>query len=94
MTLMTLNTKLTSALKKYIKDFPHYKTGKMYRSIKFTAKDSGELKITFKSKYYISYLDKGQFVKWFFALPTTKEIIKEYTTSKVKDELLKELKNK
>lgn len=102
MTISQLNNQLKLALKKYIKTFQytnskgesvtgHYDTGAMWRSIIFTSKEvEGELKITFKSKQYIQYLDKRQFVKWFFALPTTKAIIKKYVQESPKSQISRE----
>ena len=78
MTINDLNSRLTQALKNYIKTTSHSNTGRLYNSIKFTCTDAGELDIKFTAMDYVNYLDDGRFITNFLALPTTINIITEY----------------
>jgi hypothetical protein len=88
MTLSELNNKLKNALKKYIRERDHVITGHLLNSIKFnsTYKDF-DLKISFKSKFYIVYLEDGEFTDDFFNLQTTRDILEEFIADKIGDEL-------
>lgn len=88
MTLSELNNKLKNALKKYIRERDHIITGHLLNSIKFnsTYKDF-DLQISFKSKFYIVYLEDGEFIDDFFSLTSTRDILEEFIADKIGDEL-------
>lgn len=88
MTINQLNNKLTSNLKSFIKKEKLVDTGNLYRSVKFGCgyKDF-DLTIKLKSSDYVKYLEEGTFLPKFFELESTKEIIKEFYTSQIEDEL-------
>lgn len=83
MTIQQLNIKLSGALRKRIRELDHILTGDMYKSIEFICSDNGKLVIKFKSRYYIKFLDEGDFISEFVALSSTRDIIKQYIREKL-----------
>jgi hypothetical protein len=92
MTLQQLNSKLTIAMKGFIRQRKHIVTGHLLNSIKFRSTFiQEELKITFNSKDYIVYLEDGKFVSNFFNLNTTENIIEEFIQERVQFMIEEEL---
>ena len=79
MTIQTLNIKLTSAIKSYIKKKDFIASGNLYKSIKFNCTyNNGDLKIKIKGKEYVQYLDEGNFLNKFMDEKKTLELIQMF----------------
>lgn len=88
MTIQELNIQLDKALRAYIKKRDHILTGALYDSVTFDCKWVGEnLSLRFSSMYYIKFLEHGDFVNDFYNLESTNEIISDYITSYITDNL-------
>ena len=83
MTLNELDMQLDKALRAYIKKRKHILTGAMYDSVAFECSDSGKLKVKLSAKYYIKFLEHGEFLSDFIHLPTTIDILKQYEIDKL-----------
>ncbi len=83
MTITQLNSKLTSSLKKFIKNEKFVDSGDLYKSIKFNCTYTNELNIKLNSKEYIQYLDNGDLLNNFFALESTTNLIGEFLVSQI-----------
>lgn len=81
MTLQELNSKLTTSLKKYIKDRKHIRTGKLYNSVDFNCTDTDTLYVHFSAMFYIQYLEHRQFVDNYFQTQEFNDIIADYTVN-------------
>jgi hypothetical protein len=88
MTIQQLNKKLTTELKVFIKKEDLYKTGKLYKSIKFNCIYKNlDLDIKLDAKEYIQYVEKGDLLQKFFALDKTKEILQEFYADNIIEDL-------
>jgi hypothetical protein len=83
MTVAQLNSKLTSSLKKFIKNEKFVDSGDLYKSIKFNCTYTNELNIKLNSKEYIQYLDNGDLLNNFFNLESTKNLVAEFLVSQI-----------
>ena len=84
-----LNSELEIALKKYILERDHIRTGALYKSVRFNCSDSGELLIRYSAKFYIQYLEHRQFVDDFFKLQSTTDILSNYIAYTIEQDLIK-----
>ena len=88
-TLSQLNYELAQELRNFIVLNQHVDTGDMYRSVKFNCVDpKGDgttLKVKFSSKFYIRYLQYGDFIKRFFKIPEFKRLVNNYIKNKTID---------
>lgn len=102
-TLNQLNYELAQALRNFIVLNQHVDTGDMYRSVKFNCVDpkgdGTSLKVKFSSKFYIRYLQHGDFIKRFFKIPEFKSLVNNYVKNKAIDNVkssinIREIMNK
>jgi hypothetical protein len=81
MTIQELNSRLDNNLRKYIIERDHVITGSLRDSVMFDCKMNGDgFEIEFSSNFYIIFLEEGEFTNDFFELPSTLNIITEFTT--------------
>lgn len=88
MTIGELNNRLDVALRTFIRKRDHILTGALYKSVIFncTETETG-LSIKFSSKYYIQFLDHGDFIQDFYNLDSTMDILQEYVAELLEGEL-------
>jgi hypothetical protein len=68
MTNVELKNELEKALQQKLKSRGHIESGSLYNSINFTVKDTQDgPKVELEANDYIQFLDKGKFLKEFFA---------------------------
>jgi len=88
-TIPQLNNELKTALKKYILERKHIRTGALYKSVGFECNENnGELTINYTAKFYIQYLENREFVNDFFQLNSTNNILSGYVVSMIERTLL------
>lgn len=79
MTLTELDTKLDYLLRKRLEDKKHVITGNLKRSVMFECQlTDNELKVRFKSLFYMKFLEHGDFIYEFFQLQSTRDPIDEF----------------
>ena len=82
MTIQQLNKRLDKALRDYIRKRDHILTGALYKSVLFNCTfTNGDLRLKFSSRYYIKFLEYGDFVNDFYDLPSTNQIIRDFMVS-------------
>lgn len=88
MSITQLNKELDKALRAYIRKRNHILTGALYKSVLFNCSFiNGELKLKFSSRYYIKFLEHGDFVNDFYNLETTNDIIRDFLISYIETSL-------
>lgn len=88
MTLGEFNSRSTALMKAFIRERKHVRTGHLLNSIKFKSTfRNGELDVKYNSKFYIVYLEDGDFQYDFFKLPSYRNLYKEFIVSQVQLEL-------
>jgi hypothetical protein len=80
-------------LKSYIKQRGFVASGKLLSSINFTVndKDMYNVDINLKSLEYIQYLDKGKLLNDFMELNEVTNLVEEYVSLKIENDLLSSL---
>jgi hypothetical protein len=86
MTLAELNTKLDVALRAYIKKRKHILTGALYKSVMYNCTFENEaLQLRFNSRYYVKFLEHGEFLNDFYNLDSTNEILTEFISGMIEE---------
>ncbi len=95
-TLNDLNIEMATELRNFIVLNQHIDTGDMYRSVVFKCVDpkgdGTSLKLKFSSKFYIRYLQYGDFIKRFFKIPEVKALTNNYIKNKAIDNVRSNIK--